>query len=251
MPANRDSAGQPYADRLEFSNRTSTVNRILTSNAPWASWNPTTGCTKVSDACVNCYADTTARFLQSRNVPAYSNGFLPVFHPSRLNIPDSYRSPRRIFVDSMSDLFHEEFSDEQILEIFSVMQNNRRHTYFVLTKRPERMHHILGSLPPMPHVWIGVTVESDTYAWRAEYLCDLQHRFITFVNCEPLLGPIESLPTSGIDVCFAAKEAGPHRRPSAPEWFTSLEHYCVSNNIRYIGHRFDIRTDAGKRPILP
>lgn len=113
------------------------------------------------------------------------------------------------------------------------------------------MHSFMLNMPHHHNLCLGVTVESDTNCWRAEYLADLQDRFITFVNCEPLLGQITSLPTSGIDICFAAPEAGPHRRQSAPEWFTSLEHYCNSHNIQYIGHRFDIRADAGKRPIYP
>lgn len=227
------------------------INRILTSTAKWTPWNPTTGCTKVSDACRNCYAETTAHFLQQRGIAAYSQGFLPVFHDSRINDIASYRHPRRIFVDAMSDLFHDHFSDTQIHSVLDAIYEHPQHIYFILTKRPERMQFILADRPQHHNLCVGVTVESDEYAWRAEYLYPLQDKFVTFVNSEPLLGPISTLPRDGIDICFAAPEAGPHRRPSAPEWFTTLQHYCNTNNILYIGHRFDIRSDAGKRPIIP
>lgn len=227
------------------------IHQILTSSAKWTPWNPTTGCTKVSDACSYCYAETTSLFLMRRGIPTYSNGFLPIFHDARLLDIASYRHPRRIFVDAMSDLFHDHFSETQINAVLDAIYEHPQHIYFILTKRPERMHFILADRPQHRNLCVGVTVESDEYAWRAEYLHSLQERFVTFVNCEPLLGPISTLPRDGIDICFAAPEAGPHRRPSAPEWFTTLEHYCDTNNIQYIGHRFDIRSDAGKRPIWP
>ena len=151
----------------------------------------------------------------------------------------------------MSDLFHDYFTDTQIYAVLDAIYSNPEHSYFILTKRPERMHAMLRDMPSHSNLCIGVTVESDPYSWRAEYLADLHEKFITFVNCEPLLGPIDTLPKSGIDICFAAPEAGPHRRPTAPEWFATLEHYCNTNNIQYIGHRLDIRSDAGKRPIYP
>ena len=234
-----------------MSPRQSDINRILASTAKWTPWNPITGCTKVSDACLNCYAEATSLFLMRRGIPAYTKGFLPVFHDSRLGDISRFRRPRRIFVDAMSDLFHEHFTAAQIDSVLDVIYEHPEHIYFILTKRPERMHLILADRPRHQNLCIGVTVESNAYAWRAEYLNDLQGRFITFVNCEPLLGPIYTLPSGGIDICFAAAEAGPHRRPTAPEWFTTLEHYCNTNNILYIGHRFDIRSDAGKRPIIP
>jgi protein gp37 len=231
--------------------RQANIHRILTSTAKWTPWNPTTGCTKVSDACLNCYAEATSLFLQRRGIPSYNLGFTPVFHDARINDIASYRHPRRIFVDAMSDLFHDHFTDAQIDSVLDGIYAHPQHIYFILTKRPERMHSMLTSRPQHQNLCIGVTVESETYAWRSEYLCQLQDKFVTFVNCEPLLGPISALPRDGIDICFAAPEAGPHRRPTAQEWFTTLEHYCNANNILYIGHRFDIRSDAGKHPIIP
>ena len=230
--------------------RQADIHRILTSNARWTAWNPTTGCSKVSDACANCYAEATASFLKLQGIPAYANGFLPTFHNERLRDVSKYRTPRRIFVDAMSDLFHDSFTNSQIVAVLDAIYASPEHHYFILTKRPERMHAMLSDMPTHSNLCIGVTVESDSYSWRAEYLADLNAKFITFVNCEPLLGPIDTLPKSGIDICFAAPEAGPHRRPTAPEWFATLEHYCNTNNIQYIGHRFDIRSDAGKRPII-
>lgn len=227
------------------------INRVLTSTAKWTPWNPVTGCTKISDACKHCYAEATSLFLMRRGITAYRNGFFPTFHDDRIHDLAKLRQPRRIFLTSMSDLFHESFSDLQIASVMSAVYLHRQHSYFILTKRPERMHSFMMDMPHHENLCLGVTVESDEHSWRAEYLADLQDRFITFVNCEPLLGHIGTLPTSGIDICFAAPEAGPHRRPSAPEWFTSLEHYCNAHNILYIGHRFDIRADAGKRPIYP
>ena len=229
---------------------TKDINRILTSTAKWTAWNPMTGCTKISDACINCYAESTSLFLQRRGITAYNNGFLPTFHADRITLLGTFRTPRRIFVDAMSDLFHDSFTDEQIISVMNSIYNHPHHIFFILTKRPERMLSIMSSYVSHPNLCIGVTVENDSYAWRAEYLADLHSRFITFVNCEPLLGPVCSLPMTGIDIVFAAPEAGPHRRTSAPEWFATLEHYCNTNNIHYIGHRFDIRADAGMRPIL-
>ncbi len=236
---------------LTAADRTVLIETLLTSKAQWTAWNPTTGCTKVSEACENCYADATTQFLQARGVHAYRHGFLPVFHPERLNLPQTFRSPRRIFVDAMSDLFHDAFTDQQIHDIFNVMTATPQHQYFVLTKRPERMLDILGCSPPTPNVVLGVTVEQEAYLWRAELLAGLHASFITFVNCEPLLGNIGAMPASGIDICFAAPENGPRRRPTKPEWFATLQQTCNNYGIRYIGHRFDIRADAGKRPIYP
>lgn len=211
----------------------------------WAdkSWNPMTGCTPVSEGCEHCYA---LRML-GRSLPNHS-GPEPVFHPDRLDIPLHWHKPRRIFVCSMSDLFHEAFTDEQIAAVFGVMAlgepsailkdgrwwptTEPHHTYMVLTKRPDRMQALLndpefpgligsvgGVIPiwPMPHLWLGVTVENGFHRDRLIHLRNTPAA-VRFVSIEPMLGALPELVLDGIDWVILGGETGPGARPMRPEW---------------------------------
>ena len=217
------------------------VNHIIHNTSPWSPWNPTTGCTKVSPACKNCYAEQTALFLQRRSISAYSEGFTPRMHPSRLLIPSKLKKPKRIFVDAMSDLFHDAFDDGFIAEVFMAMVLAPQHTYFVLTKRPERMVALASIIPAIPNLCIGVTVESNTYAHRSNALRALPDHVIRFVNCEPLLANVTDLAFDAIDIVYASEEMGKFRRRPDPSWVINLEATCAQNSVPFFSQRFDTR----------
>ena len=161
-----------------------------------ATWNPVTGCTQVSPGCDHCYALTFAE--RFRGVPGhpYEQGFDLRLWPERLDHPLRWKKPRRIFVNSMSDLFHKDVPDEFIHRVFDTMVRADRHTYQILTKRPQRLARLGQSLPWPPHIWIGVSVESNDYVWRADYLRRVPAA-VRFISAEPLLGPVDQLESTG------------------------------------------------------
>ena len=193
----------------------------------WVSWNPATGCTKVSEGCRNCYAERFAERWRGVAGHPYELGFQLQLHPDRLERPLRWRAPRRVFVDSMTDLFHEDIPDEYIARVFDVMARAQRHVFHVFTKRPERMLHMAPGLPWPANVWLGVTVERDDYCERANAL-RLVPAAVRFVSAEPLLGPLPSLDLNGIDWVVAGGESGPRRRPPDPAWLRDLRDRCAA-----------------------
>ncbi|MBW4683207.1 MAG: phage Gp37/Gp68 family protein [Microcoleus vaginatus WJT46-NPBG5] len=197
-----------------------------------ATWNPTTGCHKISPGCANCYAE---RFAERwRGVPGhpYEHGFDVQIWPERLKMPLSWKKPRRIFVNSMSDLFLDEIEEEFIQEVFSVMGKANWHQFQLLTKRPQRMLEIAKKLEAWPsNVWAGVSVESQAWTWRIEVLKQIPAT-IRFLSCEPLLGSLE-LALDNIHWVIVGGESGVHSRPMKIEWVRDIKNQCLQSNVPF------------------
>ena len=217
-----------------------------------ATWNPTTGCSKVSPGCDNCYAETLSlRFGWSKLPWTPENAEANVvLHPERLRKPLSWREPRMIFVNSMSDLFHELIPDAYIARVFNVMAQAERHTFQVLTKRPKRAAEWTNffDVTPLPNVWIGTSIESAQYAWRADAIREA-NAAVKFISAEPLLGSLFSggrphwhLDLDGIDWLIAGGESGHGYRPMDAEWVRELRDACVANGTAFFFKQWGGRT---------
>ncbi|MCB0076606.1 MAG: phage Gp37/Gp68 family protein [Anaerolineales bacterium] len=206
----------------------------LNSAIEWtdASWNPVTGCTEVSRGCDNCYARTFAE--RFRGVPdhPYEQGFALKLWETRLEYPLKWRKPRRIFVNSMSDLFHKDVPFDFIKNVFSTMAKADWHNFQILTKRPQRLARIAHALDWPEHVWIGVSIEDDSYTWRADYLRQVDAT-VRFISAEPLLGPLPSLNLAGIDWLITGGESGHNHRPIDANWVRSLRDSCIANDVAF------------------
>ena len=198
----------------------------------WVSWNPVTGCTRVSDGCLHCYAQRFAERWRGIVGHPYEHGFDLQLRPERLKLPQHWRKPRRVFVTSMSDLFHESVPDDYISEVFAVMEQIPRHTFHLLTKRHQRMLDLAPSLPWPANVWMGVTVESGRYSERADALRQVPAA-VRHISAEPLLGPLDALDLSGIDWVIAGGESGPARRPPDPQWLRDLRDRCLAAGVGF------------------
>jgi protein gp37 len=197
-----------------------------------ATWNPVTGCTKVSPGCKNCYAERLARRLQTMGNPRYRNGFDLTLHPDRLTLPLRWRGPRRIFVNSMSDLFHEDVPEGFIRRVFEVMVEARWHVFQVLTKRALRLSELALSLPWPSNIWQGVSVENARYTWRVADLLKVPAA-VRFLSVEPLLGPIPRLSLEGIDWVIVGGESGPRHRPIDQEWVRDIRDQCAAAKVPF------------------
>jgi protein gp37 len=195
-------------------------------------WNPVTGCTKVSPGCLNCYAERMAKRLRAMGQPNYRHGFQLTPHPHMLDLPLHWRQPRMIFVNSMSDLFHEDVPRDFILQVFAVMQRASQHCFQVLTKRSERLAQLSPQLPWPDNVWMGVTVENADYAFRIEHLKQTD-AVVKFISFEPLLGPVTQVNLDGIDWAIVGGESGPGARPMQSEWVTGLRDRCLAAGIPF------------------
>lgn len=194
-------------------------------------WNPVTGCSKVSPGCAHCYIERQTPFrIERRRFVAGTTDIRR--HPERLGHPLRWRHPSRVFVNSMSDLFHEEIPAEYIRQIFDVMHRADWHTFQVLTKRPERMVSLARSLPWPANVWMGVTIENRKFTYRADLLRETAAA-VRFISAEPLLGPLDGLDLAGIDWVICGGESGPVRRPMRPEWARQLRDRCVAEGVAF------------------
>jgi len=212
-----------------------------------ASWNPATGCSKVSPGCAHCYAETFAE--RWRGVPGhpYEQGFDLTLWPHRLDIPLRWRRPRLIFVNSMSDLFHEDIPDDFIGQVFDVMGRAHWHTFQVLTKRHERLAELAPMLTWHPNVWMGVTIENRRFVHRADYLRDVPAA-VRFISAEPLLGPLEGLKLDGVDWLIAGGESGPKHRPMREEWVLELRDRCAAESVAFFFKQWGgLRSKSGGR----
>ena len=189
-----------------------------------ATWNPVTGCNKVSPGCKHCYAERLAHRLQAMGNVRYVNGFRLTLHPDVVTLPLTWRRPRRIFVNSMSDLFHQDVPVEFIREVFQTMVSARWHTFQILTKRAERLAELAPQLPWPSNVWMGVSVENQDYVWRIDCL-RIVPAAVRFLSCEPLLGPLE-LNLERIRWVIVGGESGPQARPMKEEWVRSIRDQC-------------------------
>lgn len=193
-----------------------------------ATWNPTSGCTKVSPGCDRCYAERiTQRFPRT-----FPNGFNLTLRPDSLDVPLRWKRPRTIFVNSMSDLFHVGVSEEYLQLVFDVMRRTPRHTYQILTKRAERLARLAGRIQWPGNVWIGVSVESSGFTWRIDYLRSVPAA-LRFVSAEPLLSALPSLDLRGIDWLIAGGESQSGCRIAALDWFRDLRDQCESANVAF------------------
>ena len=204
------------------------------SSIEWtdSTWNPVTGCTKVSPGCKHCYAETFAE--RWRGIPGhpYEQGFdLRIWH-DRLRLPLSWKRPRMIFVNSMSDLFHERISVDFLRDVFGVMAEASWHTFQVLTKRADRMAELASRLPWPPNVWMGVSVETERYLGRADRLRRVPAA-VRFLSVEPLLGPIEEMDLDRIDWVIVGGESGPGARPMDPAWVLTIRDICRRSRVPF------------------
>ncbi|GAV30762.1 bacteriophage protein gp37 [Coriobacteriaceae bacterium EMTCatB1] len=197
-----------------------------------ATWNPVTGCSKVSPGCAHCYAERMARRLRAMGHPNYRDGFAVRTHEHMLATPYTWSSPRRVFVNSMGDLFHEDVPTEFIERVFDVMRNTPRHTYQVLTKRAERLSALAQHLTWPDNVWMGVTVEDNERLSRVSHLLTVPAR-VRFLSVEPLLGPLPDLQLSGIHWVIVGGESGPGARPMRAEWVIDIRDRCVDAGIPF------------------
>lgn len=228
------------------------------SSIEWteATWNPTTGCDQTSPGCDICYAQTLAKRLKAMGQPKYQNdgdprtsgpGFRLTLHPQSLDIPRHWRDPRVVFVNSMSDLFHDNVPLGFIREVLSVMADCPQHTFQVLTKRSKRLARLAPSLEWPSNLWIGVSVESDHYCFRVDHLRHLPAA-VRFVSAEPLLGPLHTLDLAGVDWLIAGGESGPGARPVDGAWLRQLRDACNAAGIPYFFKQWGGRTPkAGGR----
>jgi protein gp37 len=204
------------------------------SSIEWteSTWNPVTGCTKLSPGCAHCYAERMAKRLRAMGQARYRNGFRLTVHPDALEIPLRWRRPRMIFVNSMSDLFHKDVPAEFIRQCFDVMARASQHTFQVLTKRPERAAQMTAELPWPPNVWMGTSVENAKYTHRIAALVRTKAR-VRFLSLEPLLGRIPRLPLRGIHWVIVGGESGPKARPMEAPWVFQIRDRCVSEGVPF------------------
>jgi protein gp37 len=204
------------------------------SSIEWtgSTWNPVTGCTKVSAGCRNCYAERMSRRLQAMGQPNYRNGFGVTLHPHVLDLPLTWKTPRTIFVNSMSDLFHENVPASFIREIFGVMVKAKWHRFQVLTKRSERLLQLSAVLPWTRNIWMGVTVENGNVIDRIDHLRKVGAA-VKFLSIEPLLGPLPELNLTDIDWVIVGGESGPGARYMDPSWVAEIQGQCVSAGVPF------------------
>jgi len=195
-------------------------------------WNPVTGCTKISQGCKHCYAERMARRLEAMGSDRYRNGFNVTLHPDLLDVPRRWRQARIVFVNSMSDLFHDDIPLAYIQRVFATMRDCAHHTFQVLTKRSERLAELAPRLPWPNNVWMGVSVEDARVIHR---VADLQSvpAAVRFLSLEPLIGPLDALPLEGIHWAIVGGESGPRARPLRKEWVTSIFRQCRAARVPF------------------
>lgn len=205
----------------------------MQSKIEWTeyTWNPVTGCSKISPGCAHCYAERMALRLQGMGHPNYRNGFKVTVHEHMLELPLRWRTPRMVFVNSMSDLFHPEVPESFVLKVFEVMRAASWHIFQVLTKRSERLLQMDPIIDWPQNVWMGVTVENQDYMFRAKHLVQT-HARLKFLSLEPLLGTVCELP-EGVDWVIVGGESGPGARPLKREWVIEIRDRCISAGIPF------------------
>lgn len=218
------------------------------SSIEWTehTWNPITGCTKISTGCLNCYAEVMAKRLKAMKTPGYENGFKVTLHPLRLEQPIKRKKATIYFVNSMSDLFHEDVPDEFIDSVFSTILQTPHHTYQILTKRAERLAKYFSSRKCPQNAWLGVSVEDEHTKNRIDYLreIDVAVRFISF---EPLLGFVGCVNLNSINWVIVGGESGPKARPMLPQWAESIRYQCEEKLVPFFFKQWGGWGADGKR----
>ncbi|HYL89157.1 MAG TPA: phage Gp37/Gp68 family protein [Burkholderiales bacterium] len=221
------------------------------SNIEWTemTWNPVTGCTKISQGCKNCYAERMAKRLKAMGSGRYRAGFEVTLHPDLLDVPRRWRQPRSVFVNSMSDLFHEDVPDAYIESVFETMNACPQHTFQVLTKRAGRLATLAPRLSWAPNVWMGVSVEDIRVADRIDLLRTVPAK-VRFLSLEPLIGPLDALRLEGISWVIVGGESGPRARPMKPEWVNSILRQCRAAGTAFFFKQWGgVRKDLSGRKL--
>ena len=195
----------------------------------FSTWNPVTGCTKISPGCDHCYAERIANRLQRNNNPRYAHGFEPTLHEDLLTKPLRWKKPRIVFTCSMSDLFHTSVPDAYLTQLFGTMNAAHWHVFHVLTKRPRRVARMAEAVRWTSNIWMGTTVESGDYSWRIDYLRRVPAK-VRFLSIEPLLGRIRDLP----DWVLVGGESGPRARPMRLDWVREIRDRCVEAGVPFL-----------------
>ena len=195
-------------------------------------WNPVTGCTKISHGCKFCYAERMSIRLRAMGVDKYSQGFKSAVHESALNDPLKWRKPRLVFVNSMSDLFHKSVDTAFIESVFETMNRAPQHTFQVLTKRPSRVAQLNGKLNWTPNIWLGTSIESEKWLGRLAPLKQTDAQ-IRFLSLEPLLGPLPGIALDGIDWVIVGGESGPGARPMEADWVREIRDNCLDHKVPF------------------
>jgi protein gp37 len=206
----------------------------MNSSIEWteSKWNPVTGCTKISPGCKNCYAERMAKRLQAMGQPNYINGFELALHEKVLELPLIWKKPQTIFVNSMSDLFHEDVPVKFIQEVFHVMEQAHWHRFQILTKRSDRLLELGPKLSWNFNIWMGVSVENQEYSFRVDHLRKVGAK-IRFISFEPLLGPINGVNLKGIDWVIVGGESGPRARPMDACWAINIRDQCQRMQVPF------------------
>lgn len=204
------------------------------SSIEWTetTWNPVTGCSKVSQGCKNCYAERMSKRLVAMRNPRYINGFNVTLHHDLVGLPYRWAKPRKVFVNSMSDLFHEDVPLDFIKLVFDTMNDTPRHTYQILTKRADRLKELAPHLTWGSNIWMGVSVENESVLHRIDALRDVPAA-VRFLSCEPLLGPLSNMNLGGIHWVIVGGESGPRSRPMDEEWVIEIQENCKVNSIPF------------------
>lgn len=204
------------------------------SSIEWTemTWNPTTGCTKVTAGCKFCYAEVMAKRLQAMGVPKYEKGFKLAVHGDALNVPYTWRGSKMVFVNSMSDLFHVDVPLSFIEEVFKVMNDNPQHTFQILTKRADLLLQYNSKLNWTSNIWMGVSIEDERVMSRVDFLIQTDAR-VKFLSCEPLIGPLPSLNLTGIDWVIVGGESGRKPRPMNVDWVVEIQGKCQNAGVAF------------------
>lgn len=204
------------------------------SSIEWTeqTWNPVTGCTKISPGCKFCYAERFAARLQSMGIENYRNGFKLTLHPHMIDKPLEWKKPSVIFVNSMSDLFHKDVPEEFVLTVFETMSKAHWHQFQILTKRPERVLEMNKKLHWAPNIWMGTSVENEDYMERIDFLRKTSAK-IKFLSLEPLLGPLPNMSLKKIDWVIVGGESGWKARPMKLEWVLDIQEQCQHANVPF------------------
>jgi protein gp37 len=197
-----------------------------------STWNPLTGCTKVSPGCANCYAERMALRLKAMGNPNYTNGFNVTMHENILELPLRWGKPQTIFVNSMSDLFHEDVPEQFIFRVFDIMRRAEWHCFQILTKRSSKLIDLSPRLQWMPNIWMGVSVEDERFTFRIDHLRRTGAN-VKFLSLEPLLGPISRLKLEGIDWVIVGGESGPRSRKMKESWVIDIRNQCQEAKVPF------------------
>ncbi len=204
------------------------------SSIEWTemTWNPSTGCTKISAGCKFCYAEVMSKRLKAMGVDKYKDGFKVRTHSDALGLPYTWRSSKTVFVNSMSDLFHNDIPFEFIQQVFEVMNDNPQHIFQVLTKRAERLFELHSKLKWTANIWMGVSVENEDVTHRIDWLRKTKAK-VKFLSCEPLIGPLPNLNLRKIDWVIAGGESGHNPRPMDSKWVSDIQQQCENSDVAF------------------